>query len=87
MQTSHAENYLDLVALGLDADMMSMLSIETKHLILKGFLDENIKNPFIRGMAERNSYSLGGRITPIGAAFYIAPFVNAMVRSGTIEEN
>jgi hypothetical protein len=48
---------------------------------------ENVKNPFICGMAERNSYSLGGRITPIGAAFYIAPFVNAMVRSGTIEEN
>ena len=77
-----ANNYLDLVALGNMADMMSLKSIETKHLILKGFKDENLKNPFIYGMAQKNSFSLGNHITPMGAAFYIAPFVNAMVRSG-----
>ena len=81
-----ANQYLDLVALGLTADMMSMKSIETKHLINKGFLEESIKNPFIYGMADKNSYSLKGRVSPMGAAFYIAPFVNAMVRSGTQEE-
>lgn len=81
-----ANNYLDLVALGNMADMMSLKSIETKHLILKGFKDENLKNPFIYGMAQKNSFSLGNHITPMGAAFYIAPFVNAMVRSGTLEE-
>ena len=66
--------------------MMSLKSIETKHLILKGLKDENLKNPFIYGMAQKNSFSLGNHITPMGAAFYIAPFVNAMVRSGTLEE-
>ena len=66
--------------------MMSLLSLETKHLILKGFKEENIKNPFIYGMAQKNSFSLGEHISPMGAAFYIAPFVNAMVRSGTQEE-
>ena len=81
-----ANNYLDLVALGLTADMMSLQSLETKDLILKGFKEENIRNPFIYGMVEKNSYSLGSKVTPIGAAFYIAPFVNAMVRSGTLEE-
>lgn len=81
-----ANNYLDLVALGLTADMMSLHSLETKHLILKGFKEENIRNPFIYGMVEKNSYSLGPKVTPMGAAFYIAPFVNAMVRSGTLEE-
>ena len=81
-----ANNYLDLVALGNMADMMSLKSLETKHLILKGFKEENLKNPFIYGMAQKNSYSLGEHITPMGAAFYIAPFVNAMVRSGTLEE-
>ena len=86
MNNSKANEYLDLVALGNMADMMSMRSIETKHLINKGFKEENLKNPFIYGMAEKNSYSLGGKITPMGAAFYIAPFVNAMVRSGTLEE-
>lgn len=81
-----ADYYLDLVALGNMADMMSLKSIETKHLIIKGFLDENIKNPFIYGMAQKNSFSLGGKITPMGAAFYIAPFVNSMVRSGEPDE-
>lgn len=82
MGTDYAENYLDLVALGNTADMMSLQSIETKHLILKGFRKENIHNPFIATIAERNAYSLGDTITPHGAAWYIAPFVNAMVRSG-----
>lgn len=86
LNTSYAEEYLDLVALGNMADMMSLKSLETKHLILKGFKEENLKNPFIYGMAQKNSYSLGEHITPMGAAFYIAPFVNAMVRSGTLEE-
>ena len=85
-KTDFANNYLDLVALGVMADMMSMLSLETKHLITKGFRPENIKNPFIYYMAEKNRYSLGGHITPMGAAFYIAPFVNAIVRSGALEE-
>lgn len=85
-QPDYANNFLDLVALGNMADMMSLKSIETKHLILKGFKEENLKNPFIYGMAQKNSYSLGNKITPMGAAFYIAPFVNAMVRSGTLEE-
>jgi single-stranded-DNA-specific exonuclease len=66
--------------------MMSLKSIETKHIITKGFRNENIKNPFIYGMAGKNAYSLGNKITPIGAAFYIVPFINSMVRSGTLEE-
>ena len=74
------------IALGLMADMQSMLSFETKHLIQKGFKNENLKNPFMDGIARKNAYSLGDKITPMGAAFYIAPFVNAMVRSGTLEE-
>ena len=74
------------MALGNTADMMSLQSIETKHLIMKGFREENIHNPFIATIAESNAYSLGDKITPHGAAWYIAPFVNAMVRSGEEEE-
>ena len=78
------DQYLDLVALGNDADMMSMTSIETKHLINKGL--KQVQNPFIAYMHEKNKFSLGENLTPIGVAFYIAPFVNAIVRSGTLEE-
>lgn len=81
-----ADNYLDLVALGLTGDMMSLRSIETKHLITKGFKTENLQNPFVYGMFTKNSFSLGSHITPMGAAFYIVPLVNAIVRSGTLEE-
>ena len=94
---SYADNFLDLVALGNMADMMSLRQIETKHLIFKGFREENIVNPFIYEMAKKNNFSLNKpdykpswenklMITPMGAAFFIAPFVNAMVRSGTQEE-
>jgi len=86
LNTTHANNYLDLVSLGDNADMMSMTSFETKHLIQKGLEDENLKNPFITYMADKNSFSLKGKLTPINVAFYIAPYVNAIVRSGTLEE-
>ena len=86
MGEDYADKYLDLVALGLTADMMSLTSIETKHLVNKGFDYEYLKNPFVFGMAKKNSFSLKGKVNSIGAAFYIAPFVNAMVRSGTQEE-
>ena len=86
MHVNYADNYLDLVALGNTADMMDLRSEETKHLIQKGFEADNIRNPFVYGIADKNSYSLGGSVTSIGAAFYIAPFVNAMVRSGTQQE-
>lgn len=85
-ETDYSNEFLDLVALSLCGDMMSRRSIETKHLMDKGFKDENIKNPFIYHMAKKNAYSLKGVITPIGAAFYIVPFINAVVRSGTQEE-
>lgn len=95
LKTSYADNYLDLVALGLTADMMSLKSLETKEIINRGFKREVIKNPFISAMIEKNEFSLNKGdykptddllVTPMGAAFYIAPFVNAMVRSGTQEE-
>ena len=46
---NNAEKYRDLVALGLDADMMSLTSFETKHLIGTGLASP--RNPFIVKMA------------------------------------
>src|SRR5699024_736353 len=82
MGKDNADSYLDLVALGNTADMMSLTSLETKHLINKGFEPDNIHNPFIYSIWQKNQFKLGSHITSWGAAFYIAPFVNAMVRSG-----
>ena len=79
----NADKYLDLVALGMDADMMSLKSLETKHLINKGL--KQVNNPFFEAMVDKNSFKLK-ELTPMGVAFYVAPFVNAIVRSGTQEE-
>ena len=84
MGTDYAQNYLDLVALSLVADMMDLREFETKHLINLGL--KNIANPYFKGMTIKNEYSLGGKVTPFGVAFYIAPYVNAVTRSGTIDE-
>ena len=83
---NYADHYLDLVALGLTGDMMSLTSIETKHLIHKGFEPNNIHNPYIYEMWQKNKFKLGDHITSIDAAFYIVPMINAVQRSGTIEE-
>lgn len=84
MGTDYAQNYLDLVALSLVADMMDLREYETKHLVNLGL--KQITNPYFKGMTIKNEYSLGGKVTPFGVAFYIAPYVNAVTRSGTIDE-
>ena len=71
------------MALGLCADMMSMTSIETKHLVNKGF--HNVKNPFFFNLSEKNSYSMNGKINHTSVAFYVAPYINAICRSGTVQ--
>ena len=84
--TNFANDFLDLVALGNTGDMMSLTSFETKHLINKGFEPDNIKNPYIYEMWQKNKFKLGEHITSIDAAFYIVPMINAVQRSGSIEE-
>ena len=84
LQINNADNYLDLVALGNCADMMSMTSIETKHIENKGF--QNLKNPFFVHLAQKNSYSMKNKINHMSVAFYVAPYVNAICRSGSIEQ-
>ena len=86
-----ADSYLDLVAVGLVADMMDVRSFETRRLIDKGL--EIINNPhakdkniFLAEIVKKQSYSLGPEVTPTGIAFYIAPLINSIVRVGTHEE-
>lgn len=63
---------------------MDLRDFETKHLVTKGFQD--ISNPFFKTMSEKNAYSLGEVITPIGVAFYVVPYINAMIRMGEEKE-
>lgn len=84
LQVDYASQFLDLVALGCVADMMDLRDFETKHLISMGM--EQIRNPYFKGMIAKQNYSLGNTITPVRIAFYIAPYINAVTRSGTMNE-
>ena len=96
LNVNYANNFLDLVALGNCGDMMSLRSFETRYLITKGFKKDNIHNPFIDYMLDKNAFPLSKAdyvpsdssmsCTSIGAAFFIVPFVNAITRSGTLDE-
>lgn len=85
--TAYADDYLDIVATGLVGDMMDIRDFETHYLIQQGLQRSSLRNPFIKGMADKNAYQLGrGDLSPIGVAFYIVPLVNAITRVGTQDE-
>ena len=79
-----ANNYIDLAALGICADMGSMAQIENRYICYTGF--KNVKNPFFKAILEKQSYSTGGKVNPMTVAFYVVPMINAMIRTGTMEE-
>ena len=84
INVDYANQFLDLVSLGLVADMMDLRDFETKHLVMLGL--KQIRNPYFRGMIDKQAYQLQDGLTPFGIAFYIAPYVNATIRVGTQEE-
>ena len=82
--TSYADEYIDLAALGIVSDMMSMLSLENRYIVHTGF--NNIQNYFFKALCEKQSFSMGGKVTPMTVAFYITPLINAMIRAGAQDE-
>ena len=81
---SYADQFIDLAALGVCADMMSGLEIENQFLWHKGF--SNINNFFFETLCNKQAFSMGNKITPMTVAFYIVPMINAMIRVGTMDE-
>ena len=84
MGTNYAIEYEDLAALALIGDMMDMKDFETHYLTKDGL--QRIRNPFFVEMVTRQHYKLDNNLTPFGIAFYVVPYINAMTRSGTLEE-
>ena len=84
LSVNYADDYLDLVALGIVADMVDLRDFEAKHLVMRGITQ--IRNLYFKGMIEKQSYQLKDGLTPFGIAFYIAPYVNATIRVGTQDE-
>lgn len=84
---NNAQDFIDLAALGIISDMMELTNNETRYIVEKGL--HQINNPFFQTMCERNNYQLtleGPEYNPIGISFYVTPYINAIVRSGTQEQ-
>lgn len=82
--TNYADEFIDLAAFTIVSDMMSMLSLENRYIVHTGF--QNINNYFFQALCEKQSFSMGGKVTPTTVAFYITPLINAMIRAGAQEE-
>lgn len=84
LDVDYANEFLDLVALGNVADMVDLREYETRRLVNLGL--GQVKNPYFKGMVTKNEYSIGNEVTPFAIAWYIAPYINAMCRSGDLDE-
>ena len=82
--TTYADDLIDLAALGIISDMMSVLSPENRYIIYEGL--GNIKNYYFLALCEKQSFSMGGKLNPTTIAFYITPLINALIRVGTMDE-
>lgn len=77
--------YIDLAAIGIIGDMSTILNPETRYIISSGL--NNITNPFINALIEKQAYSIGGGpITPTVVSFYLVPLINALIRVGKAAE-
>lgn len=77
---------MDMAALGLAGDMMAYNVLETRAIIKNGL--SRIMNPFLDGMVKKNDYSIRhkGGIHYQSIAFYVVPYINAVMRVGNQEE-
>lgn len=86
---NYANDYLDLVALGMIGDRADTVNLQTRYLILKGL--EQIrnkvnKNKLISVLVNAQMYSMNNKITINGIGFYVCPLMNSMIRLGEYED-
>lgn len=85
----YADDYLDLVALGMIGDRADVVNLQTRYLILKGL--EQIrnkvnKNKLISVLVDAQMYSMNNKITINGIGFYVCPLMNSMIRLGEYKD-
>lgn len=80
-----ADDYLDLVAIGMIADRTDLTNPDTRYLVMKGLSDishKTNKNKFISELIKSKSYNLRNKVTANDISFLIAPLINSCVRLG-----
>jgi single-stranded-DNA-specific exonuclease len=76
---SHADDFVDLAALGIISDSMDIRTYENRRIIERGL--SNIKNKAFKAFIEKQSYSINGIVNIINVQFYITPLCNAIIRN------
>ena len=85
LNATYAEEFIDLATVGIIADVMTLNTYETRYIIMEGM--QGFRNPLLRTMVENDEFHFGGKqLTPFNIAWYIAPQINAITRSGTESE-
>jgi len=84
LNRSYADKYIDLVALGCASDVMSPLTLENRAIFDFGF--DHVTNPTFKAFCDKQAYSMQNIINYTTVAFYVAPLINACMRTGEPEE-
>jgi len=80
----NAWKYIDQAAFANIGDVMDITTPENAYIIKEGLT--NLHNQFLKLLCNNAAYSLGVELTPIGVAFYVIPMINAMCRTGKMDE-
>ena len=86
---NYADDYLDLVALGMIGDRADTMNLQTRYLILEGLnqiRNQTNKNKFIKTLVDAQMYSMDYKITINGIGFYVCPLINSLIRLGEFED-
>ena len=80
------QDYFDLAAVGIIADAMNMTSLGNNYLAFHGL--SHIHNQLIKEIAIKQAHGIKNPncLTKIDVAFYIAPVINGVIRSGDPED-
>ena len=81
-----ADQFLDLAALGMIADMVDLRDCETRRLIEIGL--EKVNSPYMSHECSAQNFQISkkGGLMPFTISFYVAPLVNATIRMGTSQQ-
>lgn len=85
LNVDYAEEIIDLATVGIQADVMPLTELETRAITTKGM--KEFKNPLLKTMVEKDKFHFEGQqLSPFNITWYIAPYINAISRSGTLQE-
>lgn len=84
-----ADDYLDLVAIGMIADRCDLTNLQSRYLVLKGIKQLKEKknhNMFLKHIIEKQAFVMKNDVTITSLAYYVCPLINAMIRLGEFDQ-